>query len=600
MSDEDKVAAPMWRFQGWFQVGAAKAAREVFDRLDDKLRPRIFLLGIPEVTEGGSIPVCLEPTDECGYLPELFSGVMDLARQIDEKEAAKPFGRRGPGWTQGPKPSAEPIQEAVVQTLEKSKGGSKAVSYCSPPTVVGGYKVCCILQLDAGAFSSPVSLPVQWLFSTRLSGSLVDATAIEFLKVCARVLRDPIAGLDSDTLGVEPEEILRRGGRELMARATQSGWSEAFDALNNLSWKTHEGELAGGEIHFFHWDDYCLEMLVEFKHPPELEDIGAARKVIEMAKARTLVKTADEEGPYLVSTGHSIVGLGRLKEIKNEYDNYDSDVFIVKFTGYYRWELRHKDRGVMMHVINGVPSLPGEPVGEDKFRDHVRRRFAKSPPDENALWEIVKSATKQPHGTMIVISSAAAEEADRLEEQSTVLKDPATIDAASVLMLSSIDGAVLVDPAGVCHATGVILDGGAVKGKGTRARGARYNSALRYIHAKEKEHECLAVVVSQDGTINLVPELHKRIRRSEITEQMEKLRVAVAPEIVNAKEYYKALEWLGAHRFYLSRETGDEINEIKAATKPRLDKQRGMSMTPVDFKADEEMDDTYFLDEVEP
>jgi len=166
-----------------------------------------------------------------------------------------------------------------------------------------------------------------------------------------------------------------------------------------------------------------------------------------------------------------------------------------------------------------------------------------------------------------------------------------------LLMLSSIDGAVLVDSEGICHAAGAILDGEAVRGKGTRSRGARYNSAIRYIHEKS---ECLAVVISEDGTINLVPDLHKRIRHSEIVEHFEKLRASVASEIVKAKEYYKELDWIQAHRFYLSQDVCDQINEIKNATKPRLDEQEGYSRTPKDFKADPEMNDTYFLDKSEP
>jgi hypothetical protein len=585
----------MWRFQGWFQNGITEVAQEVFKRLDEKLDPHIFLVGIPE-TESAD-PICLEPVEECGYKPEFFAGIRKLAEQIEEKEAAKTLGGRpSTEGDQARKVSSKSIQQAVEQILNESEMGSKVVSYCSPPTTVGSYRVCCVVQFDARAFNSHFSLQVERRSGIRLAGSLIDATAVEFLQVCARVLRDPKAGFDlNDTLGVEPEEILRRGGRELMFRATHETTTGVFDALNELSWKTHEGELAGGEIHFFHWDDWHLKMLVEFKHPPELQDLGAARKVIEMAKAKKLVEE-DKEGLYLVSEGHLINGIGRLRELEDKYDSYDSDVFVVRFTGYYRWDLRHKDRGVMMQVINGVPSLPGDPVGEEKFRDHVRRRFTKSPHNADALWDIVKNAARQKHGTMIVISSVAAEESDRFDEQSTVLKDPVSLNEVTLLMLSSIDGAVLVDPTGTCYAAGVILDGNAIKGKGTRSRGARYNSAIRYIYAAEKESECLAVVISEDGTINLVPDLPKQIRRSEIAENMEKLRAAVAPEIVNAKEYYDALDWLSAHRIYLSQVVSDEINEIKNATKPRLGKQRGISIAPADFKANEEMDDSYFLD----
>jgi len=64
-------------------------------------------------------------------------------------------------------------------------------------------------------------------------------------------------------------------------------------------------------------------------------------------------------------------------------------------------------------------------------------------------------------------------------------------------MLSSIDGAVLVDPPDCAtrpESSSTVI---AVKGKGARSRGARYNSAIRYIHTAEKESDCMAVVVSE-------------------------------------------------------------------------------------------------------
>ena len=52
--------------------------------------------------------------------------------------------------------------------------------------------------------------------------------------------------------------------------------------------------------------------------------------------------------------------------------------------------------------------------------------------------------------------------------------------------VTSIDGAVLLDSHGVCHSIGVILDGIATN-KGTSARGARYNSAVRYVDGNKKK-----------------------------------------------------------------------------------------------------------------
>ncbi len=257
----------------------------------------------------------------------------------------------------------------------------------------------------------------------------------------------------------------------------------------------------------------------------------------------------------------------------------------------------------MMQVISGVPSLPRQPIGKAKFRDHVDRTFTQSATDQDALWNIVSAAAKQRHGTMIVISSAATEEAERLAEQSTVLKEPVKLAGElldeTLLMLTSIDGALLVDPTGMCYAAGVILDGTAIKGKGTSSRGARYNSAIRYVYGARTDvskGECLAVVVSKDSTINLVRELQKRILRSDISEHIEKVRGAVAGETVSPKEYYKAIFWLSDHRFYLSPEQCLELNQLKEATRLRLMVQEGQAFTPGDFSADDEMDDSYFLD----
>jgi DNA integrity scanning protein DisA with diadenylate cyclase activity len=73
--------------------------------------------------------------------------------------------------------------------------------------------------------------------------------------------------------------------------------------------------------------------------------------------------------------------------------------------------------------------------------------------------------------------------------------------------LVAIDGAVLIDPSGQCHGIGAILDGQAAE-SWDASRGSRYNSALRYVSTRQREgHRCLAVVISEDGMINLLPQL---------------------------------------------------------------------------------------------
>lgn len=58
--------------------------------------------------------------------------------------------------------------------------------------------------------------------------------------------------------------------------------------------------------------------------------------------------------------------------------------------------------------------------------------------------------------------------------------DPVPLSPALLTQLTDMDGAVLVDKLGQCHAIGVILDGQA-RGKGEPSRGSRFNNAIRYL-----------------------------------------------------------------------------------------------------------------------
>ena len=103
---------------------------------------------------------------------------------------------------------------------------------------------------------------------------------------------------------------------------------------------------------------------------------------------------------------------------------------------------------------------------------------------------------------MLVISESAAEEAQRLSVQGTPLV-PCALTPELLRNLTPIDGAVILTPKGICHAIGTILDGRATE-KGNPARGARFNSAVRYVESRSAP--CLAVVVSEDGGIDLIPD----------------------------------------------------------------------------------------------
>ncbi len=75
-----------------------------------------------------------------------------------------------------------------------------------------------------------------------------------------------------------------------------------------------------------------------------------------------------------------------------------------------------------------------------------------------------------------------------------------------------------------CHTiqsrAGVILDGLATT-KGDSSRGSRYNSAIRYYEHFGKDAPLVIVVVSEDGMINLIPDLRPQIKHSLIEESID-------------------------------------------------------------------------------
>ena len=114
---------------------------------------------------------------------------------------------------------------------------------------------------------------------------------------------------------------------------------------------------------------------------------------------------------------------------------------------------------------------------------------------------LAQKATTQPNGTILVISAGAAQEAQRLTRQCFRVV-PRIMTPTVLRLVTNIDGAVLIEPNGICHAIGAILDGLATE-KGDSSRGSRFNSALRYVNSSK--YPVLAVVVSEDGWIDLLP-----------------------------------------------------------------------------------------------
>lgn len=245
-----------------------------------------------------------------------------------------------------------------------------------------------------------------------------------------------------------------------------------------------------------------------------------------------------------------------------------------------------------MQSAYGVPRLPRVSIKQETFRIAMRRLF----PDiteaaQKQLWLIVEAAMKQRHGTIIVVSADADKEAARLRQQA-MTTEPFELGPELVSRLSNIDGALLVDTNGICHAIGVILDGMATE-CGDPSRGARYNSALRYVYSRPKL-STLTVIISDDGYVDVFPTFRPQIRRSDVDKYVSLLKTQ------NIDTYGQTLRWLEEHRFYLNANDCENVNKELARIQAAPLEDLEIRLPVSSFTPNAEMDETYYVEGAEP
>lgn len=269
-----------------------------------------------------------------------------------------------------------------------------------------------------------------------------------------------------------------------------------------------------------------------------LTDAKRIRKLLEM--------TNNERDLFLIADAEKIYGVGEVDWSELGEDH----VFKLEFKGLSRYDLVMLQTGKMLHTdkrmgivedqkiftmttsqrivaskLLGV-SFKNPEIAQEQFDAELFRRIAAATfrdegaiakSDLDTLAQIIKEATLQQSGTMVVVTNptVAREETQRLRKQSTLIKE-ATIQPTLIKYLTAIDGAIYCDTKGCCHAVGVILDGLAQKDIGDASRGARFNSAHRYLaKLREDGAACMIAIISEDGMVNLIPEpiTERRVRQ---------------------------------------------------------------------------------------
>ena len=210
---------------------------------------------------------------------------------------------------------------------------------------------------------------------------------------------------------------------------------------------------------------------------------------------------------------------------------------------------------------------------------------------EDRLLELAKVASRQPHGTVLIVATDAEDEAARLANQATPIA-PTELTDELLKCVSAIDGAVLIDPSCVCHAIGVILDGLAIP-DGDPGRGARFNSCVRYLANKRAR---LALIVSEDGSVEWLPNLRPRLSRHKFAGMVSALDKKLADDKLDRILCIKLLDSLRDHAFYLSADLCIKANQLKAKFEQHCIETDTPIISYPHFTPDKEMDDSYFAE----
>jgi hypothetical protein len=240
----------------------------------------------------------------------------------------------------------------------------------------------------------------------------------------------------------------------------------------------------------------------------------------------------------------------------------------------------------LLAIKDGVPTLPTGVLDEVYLADLVERVLPKGATSK--LLEAARAVGQHAHGAMLIISGDASGEAERLSPQSWPI-EPTYISPSLLTQLTNMDGAVLLDERGRCHALGVILDGVA-SGKGDLARGSRLNSAVRYLD--NKPPPTIVVAYSADGDVTILPRLRPRIARHVVNEIVDKY-LDIATRSSNLEEVNRCWDAVKSVQFYLTAQQCDRLNEMRA----RQDELRESNIRIIyaELTPDPAMNDSYWL-----
>lgn len=532
----------MWPFQHTFRRFIQSEIRNVLSQvgLETRNSAKVLLVGLA-TKEDLPHAICIEPEDGPFVVDDFQAITKKTAKSFEsdpkssliissprhhDRRQLETFLRR----------RAQAIAE-TIQESGKFEGLSFFASHSAP---LEGYEIHTCVGIPSPAlesvprFNNPAK---DERYGHFIEESFAQAIVNTCLERADRALQLPNPGEDFYVLG-DCIDIVRLSADRFVrnvAFALTSMPRDVFRYVSDVSKLTYERSGAKGHLVLSERKKLTSRLEVTFQSPVGLNDAKTVRKMLEITDDKT----------SLLTDGEVIYGLGKCASAP--------DVARIRIEKHAEWSLAIDDIE-LVRVSYEHATLPKHILDKSLFRDVARRTVGVT--DIERIWNIFQHALGSGHGTTIVVSENPASEIERLGKEALAIK-PEYLDYTDVMRLGRIDGAVFLGPDGRCYAFGVILDGLATT-SGDRARGSRFNSAVRY--QRTSSVGTVVIVISDDGTVNLIPKLMPQVSRREVEDAVRAFCVYSALKDSNGEEWARRNERVEDLAFYLNEEQCDRVN----------------------------------------
>ena len=569
----------MWGYQQHFRWGVGYETQRVLNEIGIPVVDITAVLVGFATEQNARHAICVEPETgplQSEHLTEVASHAVELYHSNPESEMFHSHpqvheSRHRQIFLQS-------RANTIASAIEKSGVFGDITFFVSQSSPINGYEVHSCIGIPTGLLNELPAFKDSTVDRFHVGQSLQHEVIQECLYRADQTLYLPDPGVGLSMFG-RPDDIITTATDRFLSGTmmrVDKMPSDIFRHLNAITSLTYERAAAKGNLVITAKENIDKWLAIRFNNPVGLSQSRAMRKILQLSDNKMAV-LADRERAY---------GLGPTKTAP--------DVVEASITGHNKWEVSvNGDRYV--RVAYGKATIPHRPIELEELEDVVRRIIGET--NTHLIWKIVQAAQESSQGTMIVVSADPEAETARLSSDGMVI-EPDYLEPEQIVRLGSVDGAVIVGPDGRCYAFGVILDGVASE-SGDRSRGARFNSAVRY--QNKAAVGSVIIVISDDGTIELLPRLMPKVDKSEVAAVVDEFcefcdSIPTEGEL-DGEKFSRLYRRVERFVFYLNEQQCQMVNEKHEQEMQHRLASGYIATIGKELQPDPRMNESYFNDE---